>query len=308
VPRQAEPAARDAVRHAGAVRTAVPATVRLGNVGGAWQAVRERNSTPFYLGGSFQACTRSAPVAGPQIPLQGVALIERLFEDSGVTALLAGPPTDLPPAAGAAVAIRRGWRRQHLEGSSPVLPVLPELAGLLPSGGLRRGSTVAVLRGGSLLLALLAGASRAGIWCGVLGWPEFGALAAAELGVVLERVVAVPDPGGQWVAAAAALLDGADLVLARPPPRAEPRDLRRLAARARDRRAVLLAAGDWPGAGLRLSTVASRWSGLDGGAGHLLTRELTVRVEGRGAATRPQEARITLPAAGTDITPTEAVA
>lgn len=226
-----------------------------------------------------------------------------------MTAVLAETPTDPPAPAGTTVAVRRGWRRQHTEGSSPVLPVLPELAGLLPSGGLRRGTTVAVLRGGSLLLALLAGASRAGSWCGVLGWPEFGGLAAAELGVVLERVVAVPDPGARWVAAAAALLDGADLVLARPPPQAQPRDLRRLAVRARDRRSVLLAAGDWPGAGLRLSTVGSHWSGLECGAGHLLTRELTIRVEGRGAATRPREARLTLPharpAAGT---PAEAVA
>jgi hypothetical protein len=181
--------------------------------------------------------------------------------------------------------------------------VLPELAGLLPSGGLRRGATVAVLRGGSLLLALLAGPSLAGSWCGVLGWPEFGGLAAAELGVVLERVVAVPEPGAQWVAAAAALLDGADVVLARPPPSAEPRDLRRLAVRARERRSVLLAAGEWPGAELRLSVVGSRWLGLEHGAGHLRSRELTVRVEGRGAANRPREARLGLPrtdpAAGT---------
>jgi hypothetical protein len=218
-----------------------------------------------------------------------------MFEDGGVTAVLAEPPTGLSLPAGTAGVVRRGWRRQHPEGTSPILPVLPELAGLLPAGGLRRGATVAVLRGGSLLLALLAGPSRAGSWCGVLGWPEFGGLAAAELGVVLERVVAVPAPGAQWVAATAALLDGADLVLARPPPHADPRDLRRLAARARERRSVLLAAGEWSGAELRLSVVGSSWHGLERGAGHLLTRELTVRVEGRGAATRPREARLALP-------------
>jgi hypothetical protein len=176
--------------------------------------------------------------------------------------------------------------------------VLPELAGLLPYGGLRRGATVAVTRGSWLLLAMLAAASRAGSWCGVVGWPEFGGLAAAELGVALERVVAVPEPGGQWVAATAALLDGADLVLARPPPGAQPRDLRRLAVRARERRSALLAAGEWPGAELRLSIVGSRWSGLDDGAGHLLGRELTVRVEGRGAAARAQEAVLRLPRDG----------
>jgi len=235
-----------------------------------------------------------------------------MFEDGWVTAVLAVPPADVPllaDASGAPGVVRRGWRRQHPEGTSPILPVLPELAGLLPHGGLRRGATVAVVHGASLLLALLAGPSRAGSWCGVVGWPEFGGLAAAEFGVALERVAAVPEPGAQWVAATAALLDGADVVVARPPPGIEPRDLRRLSSRARERRSVLLAAGEWPGAGLRLSAVGSRWSGLEGGAGHLLARELTVRVEGRGAAARPREAVLELPRAEpAGGAPSEAVA
>ncbi|MDT7563309.1 MAG: hypothetical protein QOG76_1933 [Pseudonocardiales bacterium] len=41
-----------------------------------------------------------------------------------------------------------------------VLPVAPALAKLLPDGGLRRGSTVRVRSSTSLLLALLAEASR----------------------------------------------------------------------------------------------------------------------------------------------------
>src|SRR5262249_36373026 len=171
-----------------------------------------------------------------------------MFDDSRVTAVLAEPRTGLPLGAAGPV-VRRGWQRQPAEGSSPVLPVLPELAGLLPDGGLRRGATVAGTRGSWLLRAGVAAPSRAGRWCGVVGWREFGGLAAAELGVVLERVVAVPEPGRQWVAATAALLDGADLVLARPPPGAEPRDLRRLAARARERRGGRLAAGEGPRGG-----------------------------------------------------------
>src|SRR3954469_25369426 len=84
-----------------------------------------------------------------------------------------------------------------------VLPVLPELSGLLPSRGLRRGSTVAVATGQSapasggtsLLLALLAAASRSGSWCAVVGVPALGVLAAAESGVVLDRLVLVAPPG-----------------------------------------------------------------------------------------------------------------
>jgi hypothetical protein len=244
-----------------------------------------------------------------------------VFENNHVTATLAAPPIVLPPlgpgepspAVPALVGVPAGqrdtpelaatqlsqpgpaqprpWQRQP-EGPPPVLPVLPELAALLPAGGLRRGSTVAVTTGSSLLLALLAKASQEGSWCAVVGWPELGGLAAAELGVALERMVAVPDPGTQWLDVTAALLDGADLVVARPPPGAEPRDLRRLAARARERKSVLLSAGDWPGAELRLSIVDSMWAGLEQGAGHLMARQITVRVEGRGAASRPREGRI----------------
>jgi len=47
------------------------------------------------------------------------------------------------------------------------LPVLAALAPLLPGGGLPKGSVVAVEQPGTLCPALMAGASRAGIRCGV---------------------------------------------------------------------------------------------------------------------------------------------
>src|SRR6476660_8273685 len=78
------------------------------------------------------------------------------------------------------------------------LPVLPALEPLLPGAGLRRGSVVAVSGSTSLLCALLAGASQAGSWCAVVGLPDLGLVAAAGLGVALERLALVPDPGSQW--------------------------------------------------------------------------------------------------------------
>src|SRR4051812_7248310 len=66
-----------------------------------------------------------------------------------------------------------------------MLPVAEPLARLLPAGGLRRGSTVAVPGGpgaGSLLLALLAEASAGGAWVGGVGRPGLGLVAAAEAG------------------------------------------------------------------------------------------------------------------------------
>src|SRR5439155_174136 len=60
----------------------------------------------------------------------------------------------------------------------------------------------------SLLLALIAAASRAGSWCAVVGVPALGVAAADGLGVALDRLALVPYPGPDWATVVAALLDG----------------------------------------------------------------------------------------------------
>ncbi|QUQ70760.1 hypothetical protein [Kutzneria sp. CA-103260] len=172
------------------------------------------------------------------------------------------------------------------------LPVLEGLAGLLPWGGLRRGSTVVVRGSTTLLLALLAAATAEGSWAAVVGLPDLGLVAAAELGVVVHRLALVPAPGPELVSVTAALLDGLDLVAVAEQPRAA--DARRLSARARHRGSVLLPVGDWPGADLELEG-SGRWHGLSDGHGRLRARELTVRSRGRGSAARGNQVRLTLP-------------
>ncbi|MGH3614716.1 MAG: hypothetical protein ACRDRK_19410, partial [Pseudonocardia sp.] len=124
------------------------------------------------------------------------------------------------------------------EADGRVLPVAGPMARLLPAGGLRRGSTVALVAGPgvtSLLFALLAEASAGGAWVGVVGRPGLGLVAATEAGLLLERVALVPYPGHDLVAVAAALLDGLDIVAVAGAERAGLRvaDRQRLAARAR---------------------------------------------------------------------------
>ncbi|GEL16201.1 hypothetical protein PA7_00380 [Pseudonocardia asaccharolytica DSM 44247 = NBRC 16224] len=97
-------------------------------------------------------------------------------------------------------------------------------------------------------------------------------MAAAEAGVRLERLALVPHPKRELVAVAAALLDGIDLVTVAGAERAGMRaaDRQRLMARARQRGAVLLVLGSWPGADLELSCSCPRWQGLGGeGTGRL---------------------------------------
>ncbi|WP_106187212.1 hypothetical protein [Umezawaea tangerina] len=185
-----------------------------------------------------------------------------------------------------------------------VLPVRGELADLLPWGGLRRGSTVSVRGSTSLLLALLATATAEGCWAAVVGVPHLGVLAAAELGVAVHRLALVPRPGSDPAVVertVAALLDGIDLVSVGVP--VSPHVARRLSARARSRKAVLLPFGEWPGADVELRTGEGRWSGLGSGHGLLAEREVVVHAGGRGAASRPRRGAVLLPAAGGGVGP-----
>jgi hypothetical protein len=176
-----------------------------------------------------------------------------------------------------------------------ILPVLPELRPLLPGRGLRRGSTVAVQGSTSLLLALLASASEAGSWCAVVGCPALGLAAAAEAGIVLERLALVPDPGPDWPAVVAALLDGIDLVVTAPPGTVSAGLASRLAARARQRGSVLVPYGPWSGADVVLEATGSEWWGLGEGWGRLSRRKLMVSSRGRGAAALPRTAALWYP-------------
>ena len=179
------------------------------------------------------------------------------------------------------------------------LPVLPPLDQLFPRGALSRGSVVTVEGSVWLALALAAGASQAGSWCAVVGEKDLGAAAAEEAGLDLERLVLVPSPGQQWATAVASLLDGFDVVLARPNSFARPADARRLAARARERRAVILALGSWPDAvDTRLRVVGSEWAGLRAGYGRIAARLTTIAAQGRGAAARERRVEATLPDLG----------
>jgi hypothetical protein len=178
-----------------------------------------------------------------------------------------------------------------------LLPVVPALERLLPGRGLRRGTTVTVARSAALALALVAGASAAGSWVAAVGLPDLGLVAAAEAGIALERLALVPSPGARaWPAVVAAFLDAVDVVLVRSPARLPPAQARRLAARARERGAVLVPVGAWSQpADLRLAVTSSTWQGLGQGHGHLQARRAEVTISGRGAATRERRFLLWLP-------------
>ena len=188
---------------------------------------------------------------------------------------------------------------------SPARPVHPALAPLLPGGGLPSGGVLTVQGSTSLLLTLLATTSHDGAWVAFVGAPAVGMLAADDAGISLERTAVVPDPGPDAPAVLAALLDGMDVVVVGPRAALLPADRRRLAARTRQRGAVLVSTGHWPGAHVVLDARGGAWAGTDAGAGWLRRRTLSVLRTGRGSAARPVEIDVEVPVCG-DIPATSA--
>jgi hypothetical protein len=167
------------------------------------------------------------------------------------------------------------------------IPVGDELAGLFAEGGLVRGRTIACQgpAATSTALALVAAAVTAGSWMAVVDLPTIGLDAAGELGVPLERIVAIGTDGNpaRWIDVMAAAADGFDVLLVRVPSELPTAAVRKLAVRLRQRDVVTVVLGD-PGAmacdGV-LHTDAPQWSGLGDGHGHLRERRVVVEASGR---------------------------
>ena len=237
-------------------------------------------------------------------------------------------PTDRPPRRQDVPGPDGGRTRESLallavrtrpvsSSRTQLLAVAPSLADLFPDGGLRRGSTIVVtglstaggrpgpaggVGGGgggiSLALALLTAASGAGSWGALVGLPGLGAVALHDLGIDLARLAVVPRPDTAWAEVTGALIDGVDLVVLCPPFPPRPAMARRLVARVRERRSVLVVTGrhgwpEHPDVQLRVSDL--RWDGVGAGEGYLCRRRMTVTATGRRSAARPRHRHLWLP-------------
>lgn len=165
----------------------------------------------------------------------------------------------------------------------------PAFAGLL---ALQTGASYAV-DSASLAMALMAGPSGDGAWCGVVGSAEFGIEAAAAAGLALSRTILVPNPADQWLDVTSALIDVLTVVVVKPPGRVSEGAASRISARLRQRGAMLISWGDWPRCDARLTMEDIEWVGLGKGHGHLRARQATVAV--RKGTTQAQRRRLWLP-------------
>ncbi len=220
-------------------------------------------------------------------------MFEQMFDHRGVSASAVEP----------SVVAQLRDRMAAMQGGPTRLPV-PTHPTLSPLLQLRAGGSYGV-DSASLALALMAGASAAGEWVAVVGWPDLGVQAALDLGVDLARTVLVPDPAEHWLEATAALVDVVKLVVLRPRGRVDAKAAGVLDARLRKRSAVLVVWGEWPRCEARLTTEATRWSGLDQGAGRLRDRRARLAVR-RGSAP-PRQADLWFPGTDEPLAPMEPV-
>ncbi|MEF2979199.1 hypothetical protein [Subtercola sp. YIM 133946] len=185
--------------------------------------------------------------------------------------------------------------------STRSLQTSPALAPLLPGGALKAGAAYSVEGSQALVMAMMAGPSAAGAWCGVVGLPDFGAEAAARSGISLDRLVLVPHPGDQWLAVASAIADVATVVVTATPPRLSDSVAARFMARIRQREATLIVLGRWATSDATLRIVESTWGGIGQGHGHLASRQVLVSSAGKGFMGQKRQARLWLPDASEQV-------
>jgi hypothetical protein len=175
------------------------------------------------------------------------------------------------------------------------LPVNGALRELFPQG-IRRGSTIAVTST-SLMLLLLSTPTQAGSWAAIAGFSSVGVVAAQELGVELKRCAFVPYYSSNSVTKViAVLIDAVDFVVVHRANNMQIADARRLVARARERKCVLiLSKTSWPNiTPLTLRIASSSWQRAANGFGRLQGRRVEVTAGGRGAMSRPLHSSIWL--------------
>jgi hypothetical protein len=163
---------------------------------------------------------------------------------------------------------------------SPAVEVPEPLVAGVPRGA------VAVLSGArSLPVSMAAAVTAAGGHVAVVGLPDFGLLAAAEMGADLTRLAVIPQPGADPVEVAAVLMDGMDLVVLGLAGRSvSATRARAVVARARQRGCTLLVTqGEWQGASIRMD---ARVSGYDITSGPGGPGEVPVAGHGRISAVR----------------------
>lgn len=190
------------------------------------------------------------------------------------------------------------------------LPVAAPFDQLLPDEGMVRGRVLSCrgVADTSLAFGLISEALAEGAWAAMVDVATFGADAASEFGIPLERVVRVESGSPEsersagvgavasWIDVMGAAIDGFDVVVTKVPAELHdgrnragqnrerrPPALRKLVTRVQQKGAIVVVIGETGAlsSDLVFSTEHTGWSGVTDGAGHLRSRVVTVAAGGR---------------------------
>lgn len=168
------------------------------------------------------------------------------------------------------------------------LPLAADLAAVVGSSGVPRGQWVLCAGPGALTLgvAMLAPAVAQGAWAGLVGLSPLGADALGELGLALDRVIAVdadPHTPREWAERLVVCSEGCEVILTPVPAQISESLWRSVSRRVHRNGAVVVAvasrvdaAGLLSSADLRCRVLEQRWEGLGQGEGYLAMRCLHV--------------------------------
>lgn len=172
--------------------------------------------------------------------------------------------------------------------TAPILPISNDMNSILQQRGIPLGSCVGITGSTSLLHVLLKGPTLKKLWCAIVGMPDFGVLAATELGVDIKRLLFLPYPRTKWVKAASSLLDACSVVVVNLQNSYSHAEAQHLAARARHHRHVLVLTGkyatQWPQLDLSLHCDTIHWDGIKNGDGYLHQQHLEITATGKGTS------------------------
>lgn len=167
---------------------------------------------------------------------------------------------------------------------SEVLKTPPELAEVLPGGGLARRAVTEVSDCPALIVELISQATARGGHVGVVGWPELSLAGVVESGR-LEKVIIVPEPGNDPLGVIGGLVEGLDLVVARwaIPTELSPVRARPMLGKLRGGVAALVLVGARVSApSARIQAEVTTFRGIGEGTGRIRGVDIAVRVEAKG--------------------------
>lgn len=183
--------------------------------------------------------------------------------------------------------LRTRMRAMERGPEEELVDTLPDLARLLPAGGLARRQVVHCANCPALIVELICHLTARGGHVGVVGWPDLLLAQVADKGDI-ERVVTVPDPGLESWMVTGVLAEGLDLVIHHGPPgEVSPTKARPVLAKVRGGRAAVLTVGTrLPGTAVGIGARVSAYRGVGKGSGRIRGVDMDVEVTSKQATSR----------------------